>query len=201
MRSIDELLEEAKWGKLTQEELEYVVNKIKDYKEDDAEDLYTLLYTLGRSGAIEYRKLVEKFLYYPNDPMVSSMALKTLCDYWSLDEEYLREIKAFARGVEWDFDGDVRTIAISTAGEYLRRNPEKELLEILFKILEDENENKIDQESVFQALARATGRNYNEFLIVKDQRPPDPSIMQKVLKDAHAMLEKLQEKNKFERDI
>ena len=44
MRSLDDLLEEAKWGKLTDKELAYVVQKIKASKPGSDEGLYIFVY-------------------------------------------------------------------------------------------------------------------------------------------------------------
>ena len=67
MKSVKELLHEAKCGKLTQEEIEYVANRIQESRNKEDPDLYLLLATLGEAQAREYRDLVESFLYYPSD--------------------------------------------------------------------------------------------------------------------------------------
>ena len=77
MKNLDALLDKAKWSELTQEEIAEVVKRIENFKENE-NDLYTLIHILGCSGASQYRKLVEKFLYYPEDSMISRIALK-LC--------------------------------------------------------------------------------------------------------------------------
>ena len=53
MKSVDDLFHEAKVGKLTQEELDYVVNRIKKSQKKEDPRLHTLIYTLGKAGAIQ----------------------------------------------------------------------------------------------------------------------------------------------------
>lgn len=160
MVDLDKLLDKAKWDKLTPEEVQYVVQRIENSKPNDP-DLYVLIYTLGRSGEIKYRKLVERFLYFPSDPMISLIALKTLCDYWSFTEDYLSELLNFVHGVEWDEENDVRNVAISTLGEHLRQHPDNKLLQLLIDIFENDQD-EIDRETAYVALARAMGREYKE---------------------------------------
>jgi len=165
MRNLDLLLEKAKWDKLSKDELAEVVQRIKQYNEEDSEDLYTLLHTLGRSGAWEYRSLVEPFLSYTADPMIPRIALKTLCDYWNLTSSYLDILKEFITGVEWDEDAVVRVVAISISGEYIRTTNDKSLLRLLLDIFENEKEEIEMRSFAYEAIARGIGVNY-------DQLPP-----------------------------
>ena len=167
MRSLDDLLEEAKWGQLTDEELTYVVNRIKESRKKEDPDLYTLLYTLGKSGAVEYKDLVEPFLHYPSHPSISAMALRTLVSYWDLMKDYLREIKLFVRGVDWD-DDDVRIVAVSAAGRYLTGYQDKELLKLLIDIFVNTNEPDYIREMAYWALVDAVGRDPIEMRKAKE---------------------------------
>jgi hypothetical protein len=140
LHDIDDLVDEAKYGKLTTEELMYVVEKIQASKPGDHTDLYGLLFILGLSGATQYRELVERFLYYPSNTMVSGMALKVFFIYWGSDaQRYLHEIKAFIKGVPWDDDYDLRLAALHCAGTFLRKTPEKELFQIVLDLYETSN--------------------------------------------------------------
>ena len=176
MRSLDELLEEAKWGRLKDDEVKYVVERIKADAGDN-ENLYTLIHILGRSGSKQYKKLVEKFLYYPDFPLVSSIALKTLFNYWGFEEEYLDQLKSFVKGVDWDRDQDVQLIAISAAGEYLRNNKNRELHQMIVDVIKEihpssdelvNDYNEILRECASEALMRASGKEWNEILDIKD---------------------------------
>jgi hypothetical protein len=160
MRNFGELLEEAKWGKLTQEELTYVIQSIKNHKAGDKNDLYTMIHILGRAGATEYQKLVESFLYFQSDPMISKIALQTLCNYWGFTEHYLSYIKKFIAGVEWDEDDDVRLIALSIAGNWLRENSNPSLLEQLLHVFEDPSQEALIRDVAYIAICRAIGMEW-----------------------------------------
>lgn len=178
MRSIEELLEEAKWGKLTNEEINFVVEKIKASKPGSDQDLYRALYILGRSGAKQYRKLVESFLYYPSDTDISSAAINVLCIYWSFGQEYLNELKAFVKGVDWDPEEFLRLRAIGCSGEFLRYQPDIELLQLLIDLFEQlivctededyDDHKKLVLECVYESLSRAIGKEWIEILEPKD---------------------------------
>ncbi|MGL5625961.1 MAG: hypothetical protein ACRDDW_00380 [Candidatus Rhabdochlamydia sp.] len=128
MHNLRDLLDEAKCGKLTSEEILYVAEKVKASKPGDNTDLYRLLFILGLSEATQYRELVENYLYYPADPMVSGMALKVLFRYWGNDAQcYLKELKAFIKGVPWDKSAKVRLAAVHCTADFLKETPEKEL--------------------------------------------------------------------------
>src|SRR5579872_3646112 len=149
IRSLEDLVEEARWGKLTQNELDYVVQRIKSIDPDTASndegwDLVSLIYILGRSGADQYRQLVEKFLHFRSNEMVCAKALQTLFDYWQFTEEYLDDVKLYIRGVEWDWTDDVRTMAtnqIKDTADYKRY---------------------LVQASAYSAIARAMVKSYDE---------------------------------------
>jgi hypothetical protein len=174
MNSAQKLLEKALWhGLLTKEEISEVAQRVKDVKPGNDEDLVALIKILGVSGATEHRKLVEQFLYYPTDTLVSQMALHTLCNYWCLAREYLNELKTFIRGVEWDDCDDIRLFAISDAGAYLRSSYDKELLQLLISVFEDlgksdafyetdTNHRELLQSAAYEAIARAIGKEWEE---------------------------------------
>ena len=126
MSKYSDLLDRAKWAHLSQAEIEAVAQELQ--QPNPEADRYTLLHILGRACAVSYRGLVERFLDSPDDPMLARIALQSLVDYWDLAEQYLDELLRFVRGVPWDVDGDVRLVAISNAGEYLRSHRESNLL-------------------------------------------------------------------------
>lgn len=160
MNSPSELLGRAKAGRLSGPELASVVAHLQDPKGDG--DPYTFLHILGRAGNSSYRSIVEPFLDRPDDPMLSRLALKILCDYWGESEGYLDTLARFIDGVAWDREGDVRLVAISTAGEYLRDRKQASLLGKLVHIFRDEREDRASREGAYFALARAMGREWNE---------------------------------------
>ena len=160
MSNYHDLLEKAKWSKLTDAEVGAVARELQREKPDT--DRYTLLHILGRAGATAHRGLVERYLDVPDDPMLARIALQTLIDYWDLADEYLAVTKRFVHGVAWDVDQDVRLVAISNAGEYLRTHEEPELLGEILRIFNDDREMRMSRETAYRALARATGRPWKE---------------------------------------
>jgi hypothetical protein len=62
--------------------------------------------------------------------------LKTLCTRWGATEEDLEALKFYLKGAEWDYSDDVRIVAMSIAGEYLRLDGfDPELLALLLESL------------------------------------------------------------------
>ncbi len=190
MKNLEDLLEKAKWGKLSNEELAYVVQKIETWTPaDKEEDLYTLIHTLGRSEEKKYKELVERFLYFPDYPMITRIALYTLCNYWNYTQDYLSELTNFIQGVEWDKEDDVRLIAISCAGGYLRKTLEKKLLQLLIDTFEKNDEDELIREGAYEALCRAMGKQWNEILASEGNKF-DFSIIER----ARKALEKIKNK-------
>src|SRR5262249_23591080 len=109
MTDYDELLERAKWGKLTRQELDRVAAELKSGHSDA--DSYTPLHMVGRGGGPEYRELVEAFVTYEEAPMLASLALEILGGFWGEMDRYLPQVLQFLRGVPWDADEDCRLIA------------------------------------------------------------------------------------------
>lgn len=152
-------LEKAKSGRLSVSEYNEVVALLRS---PNGRDKYTLLHILGRSNVVPDRELVEPYLDFALDPMVASMALKVLCDYWCLTEEYLDKLTQFVSGVGWDFDEDVRLVAISILGEFLRRKMDADYLKLLYYIYKDDNVFHVTRAAAYDAMARAMGREWSE---------------------------------------
>lgn len=189
MKDIDKLLKKVKTSSLSKEEIDYVAEQIKNIKSGkDDNELYPLILILGIARAKQYKNLIEKYLYYPEDTMVSAMALKTLCYYFDTAHEYMDDLKKFIKGVDWDEFEDVRQYAIAAAGEFLRTHPRKDLYELLLEILHNENEEVLFREFAYTALARASGQEWNELL--PDEKP-NPQILNKV----NNILASLKDKN------
>lgn len=176
MENLDQLLEKAKWDKLSAQEIDNVVKAIKATTPDHDDDLYTLLHILGRSEAVQHKDLVEKFLYYPSFPMISGIALRTLCIYWGLTKEYHDQLKKFIQQVDWDPDEDVRLTAIQCARNYLGEAADEDLLKLLLNIFYDEAAIEPIREAAYEAVAMATGQTYQDLL--KDEKP-NPLILEK----------------------
>src|SRR5262249_36734141 len=156
----DKLLERARSGDITEVELSAVVAELED--RTSQVDPYGLLHIIGHAGDLRYRPVVESFLTRSDEPMLARLALQILCKFWNQTENYLSSVASFIEGAPWDFDNDVRQIAISCAGEYLRGHREPGLLKRLLDILDDENEPQTLREDAYLALARAVGREWSE---------------------------------------
>lgn len=175
MRSIKELITSPIGEEFSDSEIAHLVKVIQDSRPGSPDNLSVLISLLGTAtiATEEYRKLVEKYLYYPSDPWVSAMSLKVLCNAWGLTADYLSEVKQFIIGVKWDVSDETRLIAISIAGSYLRKAFDKELLQLLLLIYEDIGQTEAIHETTddarsflqgcaYEALARAAGKDWDE---------------------------------------
>jgi len=195
MRSLEDLLKEARHGTLTDVELEYVANRIKYFDPDKEEDdtLCNLLLIIEESDvisnpgnkyakprAIKYRAIIESFLEYPRFDYVSAMALTILCQSsWGFTADYLDVIKRFIEGVEWDY-GDCAFCAMSAVGEYLNKKADDELdqkdIELIYllkSVMDDPTSDEVDRDAAHKALARASGLPWSEILDVPDLEDED----------------------------
>lgn len=174
--NLNNLLEAAKEGTISKIDIDAVAKKINEIGKGQDRSLYTLIHILGRAKAIGYQKLIEPFLIYPNNPNISKITLQSLCTYWNLTPQYLDELKMFIQGAEWDDFDDVRLIAISIAGEFLRTNNDKELLNLLIALFENQENSQIRpaentlliQSCAYSAISRAMGINYNQIPSIDD---------------------------------
>ena len=161
--NLETLLDKAKWSTLSENEVRSVAQKINEFdKSGDYSSLYSALHILGRAEAHEYKALIEKFLVYPKDPMVSRIALKVLCEYWDFIESYKGHLMSFIKGINWDKEEQVRIVAISIAGEYVRKTKNKEFLRLLLNTFENEKEERMIRMCVYSALLRILGLDWNQ---------------------------------------
>ena len=107
-------------------------------------DTSQLLYVLARSGARSYEDLVASFVECREDPMVARLALQTLCTFWGLTGRYRDTVARFLKGVEWDYLGDVRQVAITAAGEFLAENQDCDFLDQLLRLSDSVNEEEVE---------------------------------------------------------
>lgn len=163
MSRYEELLRRAMRHQVQPGELSWVIQELLDPgSSGHPGDAYTLLHILGHAGNPSHRGIVERFLGHRDDPMVARLALEILCSYWNLTDEYLPQLMTFLRGVDWDHAGEVRQMAISVAGEYLRSRHHPEMLNTLLEIFESADEDVTSREDAYFALARAVGRDWEQ---------------------------------------
>ena len=168
----DEYLTKATKSTLSPKEVKDLANAIRN----ETDDTYTLLLALGRAWGIQYKDLVEKYLVYPENTMLSRLAIQILCNYWDMGSKYLAHIQSAARGFDWDVEDDVRQMAIGCLGYMYTQTKNVELLRQLYEIWNNEAEDKLMRENSYQAMGEALGYRC-------DQLPPASrhvEIIQKV---------------------
>ncbi len=165
IRSISELLVESITGKLADDELAYVVQKLKACQPGNDENLWALIKTVGCAGASQYRKLIESFLHYPSMPFAACTALRVL-QCWGYIEAYREEIKKFTIGVEWDRDQEVRSTALQHAKYVLRqgRGFDLELLALLIYFFENPCGIVEEEATICEAICYGFGKDMQDIL-------------------------------------
>ncbi len=163
------LLERARQGPLSRQEADTVTSELQ--RRAPQISRVTLLHILSQMHDLTYLKLVEQFLQSKEDPMLTRLALKILCSEWGLTQHYVDQVLAFMRPVPWDEAGYIRQIAISIAGEHLRRHRSAPLLQELVRIFAEAEPQELILEDTYFALARAVGHEWSE--IPSAARPVD----------------------------
>lgn len=188
--TVDELLKRGEENRLSPSDVDYIIEKIENSSPGNDSDLVGFLFTLGTTKQSEYDWLVEKFLIYPSNSMVSMAALWTL-SRWDLREKYINEIKMFIKGVEWDQE-DVRIAAIYSAGDYLRKNIDMEVLKLLVDFFEGLGENplfkKCDSEERTIFLKKCAYESI-AYALSEDPSKINSEIDPKIIELAHQFLE------------
>lgn len=164
MIDYSEILDKAGKEPLTKQEIQALVDEIERSTPGDDENLTTCIRALCFSGSKKYKKLIERFLYYPSFPMVSVCAFDCLHDYWCYRSEYMDELKEFLKGVDWDQDSSLKDMAISLSGEYLSYAKEKELFQLLTNLYDSPNIDDNERRFVYVAIARAMGFAWEDIL-------------------------------------
>ena len=169
MINYSEILEKAGNEPLTKQEIQALVDEIERSKPGDDENLTKCIHALCFSGSKQYRKLIERFLYYPSFPMVSVLAFECLHDYWCYRTEYMKELKEFLRGVDWDQAEALQVSAIGNAGEYLSYAKEPELFRILASLYDSQDTDNTTRRLVYLAIGRAVGFDWKDLLEYPDR--------------------------------
>ncbi len=152
MSDWSKILEQAKWGRLEPSQVDDVARAL----EEGEGDPYTLIHILGRAGATQHEELVAEFLDCEEDPMCARIALVVLVDHWGLFRKYRSRVFEFLRGIEWDVEdeGQVQLVAISSAGEFLRTQADRELLTTLRDLFNDARQPDLTRGAAYRALVR-----------------------------------------------
>ena len=189
----DEILERATRGELSTTEQDAVAKAL--LSDTPSLDRYTLLLALGRAMAKQHRAVVEAFLQDETDPMLARLALQILCNFWSETERYIPFVERAITGLDWDDDEDVRQMATSVAGEYLREAANPALLALLIAMVEDESEDEFTRADAYLSLARAMGKEWNELPPLSGLPPLEDLLEVEVLEAARARLAQEQSQN------
>ncbi|GGP49433.1 hypothetical protein [Saccharothrix coeruleofusca] len=137
---------------MTQREVDAVARMLPDERGQRA---YDWLYVIARASATQYEQLVASYLDHEEDPMLARLALQTLCTFWGFADRYTDQLERFLGEVEWDHLGDVRLIAISASGEYLRENVHSGLLRRLLELADHNGDSTMQPRFALEAVARA----------------------------------------------
>ncbi|MEV0006252.1 hypothetical protein AB0H28_28780 [Micromonospora sp. NPDC050980] len=113
-------------------------------------------------NAPEHERLIAPFLHCPEDPMLSRMALIVL-DEWGFFEKYRGSILQLLRGVDWDYDSDVRIIALTRAGKYIASKKDCTLLLSLIETAESDELDEVVRRAALDGLALAAGGTVEEW--------------------------------------
>jgi hypothetical protein len=176
------LLDTATGGQLSEPELGQAIAALKD--PSFAGDRYTLIYIIGRALATSQEELVAIYLNCPEDPMLARIALQTLCSFWGKTPRYLAYVRRFMCGVDWDTEDDVRQIAISIAGEYVRKTWDDGLFQELLDIATNEDSFPWIRQFAIQALARTMGDEWPDIPRVSMQNDPNDEWHRETLERA-----------------
>jgi hypothetical protein len=176
--NLSEVLSKATSGTLSRPERLAVGKRFRQSR-IDSEERYELLLILGRAAATEYESDVAAYLTDNSDPMLTRLAVQVLCNYWGLADKYIGVVAQFCKGSDWDSDEDVRLVAISATGEYLRGKQDPAYLSLLLDTY-DSDADDICRNAAYSAIARAMGREWSEIpsprQLLAAPTPNDPVI-------------------------
>lgn len=163
--------------KLTEEEIEEVAQEIRRFQKSDSSDfgrLDSLLMILQRvcfmneKLVYKYKSLVAEFLVYPEDTVIAGTALETLFHLWKLYDEYLDYVKGYMREVECYNNEFLRCRAITIAGCYVSETGDKDCLQLLSDIMQDEREEENIRNVACHAFMR--GMQYNSHEVSQEAK-------------------------------
>ncbi len=184
-----ELLDRISYEKISESDQLQIIDQLDKWTEDSEGKLCTLLQIITYIGYSDLnRRIVEKFIIYPANPLAAALALDILCSEWGLVEDYLDQIKLLMKGTDWDEEMDVRVFALFKVGEYNYKTGLKECLDYLLKVTEDKNEPNSIRKTAYISILRTLGRNWNQINIVRLFEPIDELFDKNSLAEAYHLL-------------
>lgn len=112
--SVRQLIDRAKDGTIPPQEVKQIAQAVTECPA--GRDLYPRLYAVARAGGPAYEPLIATYLIYPEDPMVSALAVQVLTAHWRVGAKYRKQILELLGSPEWDLHDDVFMAAVSGAG-------------------------------------------------------------------------------------
>jgi len=170
MINFDVLLRKADKGQISEAEISSVVTFLQAHVQPDESpnawsEIYSALSIIEVVADEKYRPVVNKFLFWPTFPMISSLALRILCTSWEPCNDCRKIIVTFLTGVEWDEEGDLIFSAIQAGTKFYIRNSDREILRLIYNISQDESPEKIEERAAaYQGLAEILGYNVGDFI-------------------------------------
>lgn len=158
MNEDEELLAKAQEGRLEPSDIDTIIARLSSRSGDP----YLLIHALGLGGTPSLASVVEPYLTSREDPLQARIALQVLCDFWGLAVRYRENVSSFIDGVPWDLEGDIRSMGISIAGEFIRDHNDVGLLRQLLDIVNNETEPMDTREWALRAVGRAIGLNHSD---------------------------------------
>lgn len=162
------VLDRAKSGEvISRGELDELARGLADPA--DPRDKYLMIYALGRASLDpRYADVIRPFLNSPQDPRLARVTVQMLSNAMGQEESIREDLLAFARGVAWDDDDDVRMVALSSAGNWLRSLAhEHRWDDDLFTVLHStavEDPDDLIREVAVGSLARALGWEHRDII-------------------------------------
>ena len=133
-------LGKAEESKLSEDELKEVIYRLESLV--DKPNVEILLNILGEARRFEYKHVMEKFLYYFENPQIPAVTLSILVEQWGMGKQYSSYIKEMIKAEDNEDNGYVRSIAISNGSYYFHEIRDEEILSVLLESYEETNDSQ-----------------------------------------------------------
>jgi hypothetical protein len=138
---------------------EQLVRWLVDIRQNklNARELYHAIHELGRAEFLEARPEVERLLS-SEDPELRYVALEVVTRHWRLAEHW----NTAKRFLELDADTDCRMIGASALETLKRNTQDRRTLEVLARVVRNNQEKQIVREAAYAAMLGILGANPRE---------------------------------------
>lgn len=153
---LDTMFSKAEKG-LNDSELKRVADCINS--STDTTQQWRGLQILGWARALEYTTLIQGFLDRTDDVGLPAIAIRSLV-YWFQDARpYIDRLKCFLSGIPEDSTHSLQLAALQVAGEAYRQTFDLELLKIIIRFINGDNDNFRD--AAYDSLTVALSPDWN----------------------------------------